>query len=301
MRNCPVSVVIQPLAMPLARLVSVPDTERRSIRFAVPGSRLGCCLLVWLTTLTQLTVSAADTKTVSDLTGKSGYIFLGTVRKTHAATPTVPQEPTTAIVLVDRVLDGVKEIGDLKGKEVTVRLLPQEKVETGKALVFFTYGYSFGKSVGLAEVGSLPAAEAEALSKQVPEARQTFADQAVQKRLETAELVVLATAGEPRPTEDIKRPDVDEHDALWWVAPLKVEKTLKGALDGDSVSVLFARNTDYRWFRAPKIHAGEHAIYLLHRDQDREHGMKGFFIVDSSDVAPAEDLERIQRLLKTAK
>ena len=68
-----------------------------------------------------------------------------------------------------------------------------------------------------------------------------------------------------------------------------------------AVSVLFARNTDYRWFRSPKIHAGERAIYLLHRDQDREHGMKGLFVVDRSDVVPAEDLERIQRLLKTAK
>jgi hypothetical protein len=301
MKNRPASVVFKGLTMPIARLVSGQDTEPRSLRFAVRGSHLSCSLLVLLTTLMTLPVSAADQKTVADLTSKSGYIFLGTVRQTHAATPTVPLEPTTAIVLVDRVLDGVKEIGDLKGKEVTVRLVPREKVERGKPLVFFTYGYSFGKSVGLAEVGSLPAEEAEALSKQVREARQTSADQAVQRRLETAELVVLATAGEPRPTEDVRRPDVDEHDALWWVASLKVEKTLKGAVDGDTVSVLFARNTDYRWFRSPKIHAGEHAIYLLHRDQDREHGMKGFFVVDKSDVVPAEDLERIQRLLKTAK
>jgi hypothetical protein len=248
-----------------------------------------------------LPAAAADSKTVADLTSKSGYIFLGTVRKTRAATPTVPQEPTTAIVLVERVLDGAREIGDLKGKEVTVRLLPQEKVESGTSRVFFTYGYSFGQSVGLAEVGSLSAAEAEALTRQVQEARRAVADQAVQRRLETAELVVLATAGEPRPTEDVKRPDVDEHDPLWWVASLKVEKTLKGTLDGEAVSVLFARNTDYRWFRSPKIHAGERAIYLLHRDQDREHGMKGLFVVDRSDVVPAEDLERIQRLLKTAK
>jgi hypothetical protein len=255
-------------------------------------------LAILLAILTSRTVSATDMATVATLTSKSGYIFQGTVRKLHASTPTVPLEPTSAVVVVERVLDGTRELGDLKSQEVTVRLLPEEKVRSGTSLVFFTYSYSQGKSVGLAEVGALPGSEAEALSKQIREARQMFADQALQKRLETAALVVVATAGEPRPTEEVRAPNKDEHDPLWWMAPLKVEKTLKGALTSEVVSVLFARNTDYRWFRAPKIHANQHSIFLLHPDQDREHGMKGYFVLDPADVVPVEDLDQVQVLLK---
>ena len=301
MRNRPASILISATVLPAARLVPIPKTNRKPHR--LKASRTGVCLsfLVLLLTLIPSAVSAAESATVANLTSKSGYIFLGTVRQLHAASPTVPIEPTTAIVLVNRVLDGTKEIGDLKGKEVTVRLLPEEKVQAGASLVLFTAGYSFGTSVGLAEVGSLPATDIETLAQQIREARQTFADEALQKRLQVAVLVVLATAGEPRPTEEIKRPDIDEHDPLWWVAPLKVEKVEKGTFTGEGLSVLFARNTDYRWFRSPKIHAGERAIYLLHPDQDREHGMKGYFVIDKSDVVPVEDLDRVQRLLKTTR
>ena len=82
---------------------------------------------------------------------------------------------------------------------------------------------------------------------------------------------------------------------------MKVERVEKGTLPSEALSVLFARNVDYRWFNSPKIHAGEHAIYLLHLDQDRERGMKGYFVVDKSDVVPAEDLDRVRRLIKTQK
>jgi hypothetical protein len=298
MRNRLTSIVVRGLATSAARLAPM---KRKPSHFTGLGIRTHCSLLALLTILVPRPVSATDSATVANLTGKSGYIFQGTVKKLHAATPTVPLESTTAIVLVNRVLDGTKEIGDLKGKEVTVRLLPEDRVQSGMSLVFFTYGYSFGKSVGLAEVGALPGTETEALSAQVREARQVSADQALQSRLETSVLVVLATAGEPQPTEEIKLPNIDEHDPLWWMAPLKVEKVVKGKLTSEALSVLFARNVDYRWFNAPKIHAGQHAIYLLHPDQDREHGMKGYFVVDKSDVVPAEDLDRVERLLKTKK
>ncbi len=270
-------------------------------RLKPSGVRLSCFLPVLLAILCPLAGVAADFATVSNLTSKSGYIFVGRVRQIHAATPSVPLEPGTAIVLVERVLDGTKEIGDLKGKEVTVRLLPEERVQRGVPLVFFTYGYSFGKSVGLAEVGSLPAVDIDTLAGQIREARQMFADEPLQKRLQQAALVVVGTAGEPKPTEETKLPEKDEHDPLWWEAPLKVEKVLKGNPPGESLSILFARNTDYRWFRSPKIHAGERAIYLLHLDQDRERGIapKGYFVVDPSDVVPVEDVARVERLLKT--
>lgn len=281
-------------------LTAVTKTKSEPSWVIVRRNRLSCSLLmILLAILTQPQVSAVDPATVSDLISKSGYIFQGTVKKLHAATPTVPLEPTTVIVLVDRVLDGGKEMGDLKGKEVTVRLLPAEKVQTGTSLVFFTYGYSFGKSVGLAEVGSLSAAETETVFKQVREARQMLVDQALQKRLQEAALVVVATAGEPKPTEETKRPDKDEHDPLWWVAPLKVEKVIKGNPPNEPLSVLFARNTDYRWFNSPKIHADERAIYVLQLDQDRDRGMRGYFVVDKYDVVLVEDLDRVQRLLKT--
>ena len=242
---------------------------------------------------------ATDAATVANLTAKSGYIFQGTIQKLRAATPTVPVEASTAIVQVSKVIDGSKDIGNFQGKEVTVRLLAPEKVRAGSSLVFFTRAYFFGKTVGLAEVGMLPDDELETLSRQIADARQASADAALSKQLETAALVVVATAGEPKPTEEIKRPDKDEHDPLWWVVPLKVERVEKGASRGESVSVFFAYNTDYKWFRSPKIHAGQRAIFLLHPEAREAYGLKGFFVVDKFDVVSLEDLQQVQRLLKT--
>jgi hypothetical protein len=52
---------------------------------------------------------------------------------------------------------------------------------------------SAGESLGLEEVGTLPAEDAKELSGRVREARQELADEALSKRLATAQFVILGT------------------------------------------------------------------------------------------------------------
>src|SRR5437773_2070657 len=95
--------------------------------------------------------SAAPDKRFVDLVSRSGFIFKGTVKKLGAATPSVPVEKATAVVAVDEVLEAPRGLADRAGQEVTVRLADAKAAREGAQLVFFTWQYLAGKSVGVAE------------------------------------------------------------------------------------------------------------------------------------------------------
>src|SRR5262249_30190942 len=149
----------------------------------------------------------------------SGLIFQGTVKAVGRATPTVPAEPRTAVVVVDKVVEA-SGVGNVTGKEVTVRFREIGKIQPGTTAVFFTHVYAAGTSLGLDEVGWLPASAAEGVEAKVREARTALADEALARRLASAQLVVTGVVGSTRPTEKDVIPD-SEHDPLWWQARLR--------------------------------------------------------------------------------
>src|SRR5207244_2544741 len=212
--------------------------------------RLLAMFLVVLMSLVALRASIAQEKPADrafvDLVAKSGLIFKGTVKTLHAATATVPIENNTAIVRVDQVLDAPASMGELTGQDVTVRLLNPEAAKPSEQRVFFTVVYSMGSSVGVAEVGSQAIeGSSESLRRQIREARQELVDEALRRRLASAELVVVGKVAETRPTPETERKvPTSEHDPMWWEGIVQVESAVKGKPVQGRVTLYFPQTHD---------------------------------------------------------
>jgi hypothetical protein len=238
----------------------------------------------------------------TDVVRNSGFIFQGTVKAPGRSTPTVPTEPRTAIVVVNRILEAPAALGNVTGREVTVRFRKPGQLKAGESAVFFTYVYSAGTSLGLDEVGWLSTAEtkqAGALESRVRAARQELADEALSRRLASAVLVVVATSGEPRPTEQALGPHDGEHDPLWWAAPIRIESVEKGQPGNSPAIANFPKSIDVLWERSPRLKEGQKGIFLLQPPGPQPwFRTPGLFLVDPLDLQGPEELERVRRLLK---
>jgi hypothetical protein len=267
----------------------------RRVRRSLPMLCLFCFLSPAAATRAELPGSLLDA------VRGSGFIFRGTVKAIGAATPTVPAEARTAVVVVDQVIEVTPPLGDLTRREVTVRLRKAEALRPGEAAVFFTYLYRAGTSVGLEEVGWLPAAQADEVKRldtAVRAARQELADEALARRLASAALVVTGVAGDPQPTEAARRTPVGEHDPLWWAAPIRVESVEKGQPGTAPVVALFPTSIDLYWEHSPRLKAGQRAIFLLQPDSRKQFSVPGLFLIDPLDVQTPDQLPRVRLLLR---
>jgi hypothetical protein len=254
-------------------------------------------VLVLLVMAAILAWAGQVTKPYVELVRNSGFIFVGTVKKVSAATPTVVREPNTVIVTVERIAESLPPIGNIKGHDVTVRLTPREQVQEGQRVTFFTYLYSAGESLGLQSVGILPAEEANFAPERIREARQVIADEALSKRLASATMVVLGRVVDTSPTESARERD-GEHDPMWWTATIAVESSLKGNAGAGTVAVIFASSDDREWFLSPKPKRGDTGIYLLQPARGKKFTNKGPYLIDPLDALSRTELERVRRLLK---
>src|SRR5206468_5301908 len=80
-------------------------------------------------------------------------------------------------------------------------------------------------------------------------------------RVPAAEAKAKAMAG-GRTTERIS-----EHAPMWQEAVIDVDATHKGRERRKQVVVRFPSSTDVRWYHAPKFHAGQEGVFLLHKQQ----------------------------------
>ncbi len=267
------------------------------------NARLFAASLVALLTFVAPRISMAQGKPADRsfvaLVAKSGLIFKGTMKTLHSATPTVPVENDTAIVHVDEVLEAPESMGDIAGQEITLRLVDPEAVKVGEARIFFTVVYSLGSSVGVAETGSQAVERSsERLRSQIREARQQLIDEALERRLASADLVVVAKVGETRPTSETeKNVPGSEHDPLWWEAMLQVESVAKGKPVQGQLILYFPHTNDQRWGGAPKFEKGQEGIFLLHAEEGKKFGAGGYTALDAQDFQPKDQMDRVRRLM----
>jgi hypothetical protein len=229
-----------------------------------------------------------------DLVRRSGFIFQGTVKAVGESTPGIVREPNSAVVSVDRVLESQPPAGNKTGRDVTVRLRGVGDVRPGQTATFFTFVYAGGQSLGVEAVGMLPAEDPRSLEDRIRAARQTLADEALTRRLQSAQLVVVGTVTAVRPGP--RNPE-SEHDPLWSSATIRVTSGVKGRASGPVV-VNFATNFDYLWALAPKPKIGDMGIFLLQPDPEKKYRISGFFLLDPLDQLPISELERVRRLLR---
>src|SRR5262249_23920420 len=60
---------------------------------------------------------------------------------------------------------------------------------------------------------------------------------------------------------------ISEHAPIWHEAVIDVDEAHKGSEGRKQVIVRFPSSTDVRWYQAPKFHAGQEGVFLLHKQQ----------------------------------
>jgi hypothetical protein len=240
------------------------------------------------------------------------FIFRGTVERVQATTmDEVEASERTAVVHVDQVLHAPAAFAGLEGQSITVRLSEPGSVQEQEQAVFFANGWLFGDSLAVREIHHQPVEHApEALASRIAEARSTKAELEMQDRVARADVIVSGRISDVRPpaaSVAAARPPqagpVSEHDPNWMEAVVTVENTIKGQLPSESKEtvILFPSSFDVAWADAPKFHAGQEGVFLLHRQERAPElaptvAAEGYVALNPLDVRPKDQAERMQRL-----
>lgn len=232
----------------------------------------------------------------------SPFIFTGRIRKRRAATLSlVDATELDAVIAVERVLRRPPGVVDFSGQDVTLRGESALELADDKTALFAANGWLYGESLALIEVARMDDRQSNA-DRQIKEAEERAATDAVRSRLQRADLVVHAVVERTSPRGDKEAPPVSEHDPMWWEAWLKVESVEKGDPPRQQLRVLYPTSLDEYWYESPKFAPGDDGIFLLQRDQ-KEHGptqyrVRGYTALHPLDYHPPERLDELRGLLR---
>jgi hypothetical protein len=231
--------------------------SRWMVRAALAASVLG---------LTAGIASAQPPGRVEELTRKADLVFRGTVQRVGAANlSAVTPGADTAVVRIEEFLKAPDDVQGFAGREVTVKLLAAGSAKAGEQAVFFAATWLYGESLGVVEVGRVPAGRG--VRPQVAAAVQRAREEEVRGALGKSDLVVTGRVVATRPAGIPAQ--ISEHDANWWEAVIEVDSVLKGAAGG-RVVILYPRSMDVAWYRTPKPEVGWDGVWLLQRAQEEE-------------------------------
>jgi hypothetical protein len=239
-----------------------------------------------------------------ELMGQSQFVFKGTVIKVNAATlPQIRPTASTIIVSIDEVLHlPPANLGDYKGKEVTVLLNRPGTAKTGEQFVFFTTSWMFGASIAVREVGRTePVPDISMTRSRIAEAAATAAHSKLQNRVTSAEVVVAGRVVDVRPApEQVRRGPLTEHDPHWWEAVIQIESVLKGQINERRLVILFPSSGDVMWQNAPKFREGQEGIWALRKEKMRTmpQTQEYFTALDRLDFHSNDQLDRIKQLIR---
>jgi len=242
---------------------------------------------------------AVNGEELKALTRRSSFVFQGTIEKLRASTLSIPTESGTAVVRIDDIIESTPNLRSFRGKQVTVRLLRPEQEREQTTRIFFTEPYSFGRTIGVTENGSLPVSAANGLRETLVKTHQELADDALAERLRLAQSVVVARVVRISPAPEFEKGrgvEDSEHDPIWRVAVLAVTKTLKNERT-TTASVRFAASRDVMWYGTPKLKPEQEGIFLLQRNVMKEFPTDGPIVIDPLDVQDKSQQARIERLL----
>ena len=234
---------------------------------------------------------------VGDLSAKAEVVFRGTVRLLNTSTVPADEGVGRSVVRIDEVLSGSETLRRFVGKDVTVRLKEGTTVAAGQTRIFFANVWHFGESLGLIELGSVPAPaapQARAFREDVVKARQASADRQLKERMEAAQLVVAG-----RVTAVKARPRIlSEHDPQWTEAEIDVSEVVKGTAPANKMTIQFAASDDVMWYRSPKLKAGQEGIWILRSGLAGAGAPQFLGIAEPGDQLPISELNHAKALLQ---
>jgi len=221
---------------------------------------------------------------VAALAARSPFIFLGNTG-------------TGTAVHVETIFRGASTIGAFTNQDV---LIVRPSGAQSQHAIFFVTPINYGKLMTAREDGELAAPEnLRTFSDALARADQAASDRKLRELLASAETVVVARVVRAAGLTAEWRPS--EHDPHWSLAAIEVERILKS--EPRTNDVIFAGSDDIRWFRSPKLHAGDEGIFLLRRENGdllkntRVPEVTGYILVDPADFRPLSEEERIVALL----
>jgi len=253
------------------------------------------------------------------------FVFQGTVKKVKATTlKSVPASDRTIIVRVDRVIQSPEALSDYAGHDVTVQMAPGEKVRPGETLIFYTTGWIFGDSLAVQSVGheeataprvaamsAHPEDPVSSLHAHAAVTQALRADLIVTGRVSSVRVPAVEAAARAKAQAGSGTAErISEHAPMWQEAVIDVDETHKGRERRKQVVVRFPNSTDVRWYHAPKFHAGQEGIFLLHKQQVPAAKAKAasfaalktpeYTALDPSDFQPLEQLSQIRLAASTS-
>ena len=267
----------------------------------------------------MFTVNAvAQDENARALAERSAIVVAGKVVRVNATLdPMQAASPRTVVIAVSRMYAGAEIAGDQKGRTVTVVLSrPSTTFKVGTEGIFFGNPRFLGKSLTIADEGELFAGAARAASADLETSFQARRDQPLRERIASASSVFHGRVESERavaPTTDqqgkVPEPP-SEHDPEWHVASVRVLTALRSSEQGALVNVIFPASRDVVWFNAPKLKAGQEAIFVTHKpDKDdtplmRAPGVAEFLEKQSAevvsqpfDIVPPSEEARVRTLL----
>jgi len=243
---------------------------------------------------------------VTELTHQAGFVFEAQLLQMGASTSAAyPSGPDTAIVRVTKLLKATPALAGYEGQLVTVQLQSAGTHQVGQQSVFFTDGIHYGDGLVVAEIGTVGGGVA-AMEPDFNTAVQSSQDIDMTQRLAQAELVVTGVASEPRPfapqaatvAAAVPARRVSEHDPDWCATTITVESVEKGSHAGKTVDVIYPNSRDVVWFRAPKVQAGDHGVWLLHNRDHHGKPVPALAVTHPLDFRPIEEAPHVRNLLK---
>jgi hypothetical protein len=237
---------------------------------------------------------------------KPNFIFKGTIKKIKSATMSeVPLSDRTAIVKVDEVIDGPKDLQGSLGQEITVELSSKRAARAGQSMIFHTVGWIFGAGVAVRSLREEPIKPGSATKSTTRVKR--GADMPVTKgrHFSDADLVVAGTvvnvripAVSPQARKRTALPSpITEHDPVWREAVIKVSDVLKGEKTWKQVTVRFPDSSDVMFHGVPKFEPGQEGYFMLHRGEgakstvgraQKSKSADTYFALDAQDFQPFE-------------
>jgi hypothetical protein len=201
------------------------------------------------------------------------FVFNGTVEEAGGSTMrAIRATDSTAIVRVDEVVKAPATFTGLEGQRITVLLRTPGSPQQGKQAIFFVNGVLFGDSIAVQEVAHSPTRAVSSVRARMAEIGDQRRGSEIRARVASAEVIVEARVAQVRPAESVAEAEpglpgpLSEHYPQWMEATLDIGSVLKGARPQDPTVLLFPASIDVMWVKAPKFHAGQEGIWLLHTE-----------------------------------
>jgi hypothetical protein len=249
------------------------------------------------------------TPSSEDLADQADFIFNGTVEQAGGSTErTIQPTESTAIVRVDEVVKAPVTFAGLEGQLITVLLRTPGSPQQAERVTFSVNGVMFGDSIVVQEVDHSPTRAVSRIKARIAELGDRRRDSEISTRIASADVIVEARVAQVRAAVEVAEAEpglpgpLSEHYPEWMEATLDIRSVLKGHQPQDPTLVLFPASIDVMWVKAPKFHAGQEGIWMLHSEHVPRAATRVYPSVytalDADDFQPGEQGDRIRGMVE---